>query len=138
MNKVYRSKVDTWLGILLGGLPIVILFVAWKLIHTPVPGRFIIAIALLVLGVGLPISLLLATTYIITNASLLIQSGVFKREIQIKDISKLELTNDPISSPALSMDRIRIEYGSEKSVLVSPVNKEGFLQNLYDLGVPHA
>jgi len=138
MNKVYRSKVDTWLGSILWGMSIGMLFVTWKVIHTPVPGRFIIAIVILILGVVLPLTLLVTTVYKITNASLLIQSGVFNWEIRIKDITKIEFTNDPISSPALSTDRIRIEYGTDKSVLVSPANKEEFLQDLYDLGVPRA
>jgi len=138
MNKVYKSKVDTWLGIILGGMPIALLFVAWKLIHAPVPGRWLIAIPLLVLGVGLPVHILLATTYRITDKSLWIRSGFFKWVIPIQDISKVEPTTDPISSPALSLDRIRIEYGQAKAVLVSPINKVEFLRDLHDLGVPHA
>jgi len=138
MNKVYRSKVDTWLGVILGGIPVALVFAAWKLIHAPLPGRWIIAIPVLLLGVCLPISILMFTTYRITDKSLRIQSGCFKWEISIQDISKVEPTTDPISSPALSLDRIRIEYGQAKSVLISPVNQEEFLRDLHELGIPHA
>jgi len=138
MSKVYRSKVDTRFGIILGGMPIALLFVAWKLIQAPIPGRWIIAIPVLLLGVCLPISILVSTTYRITDGSLGISCGFFKWKIPLQDISRIEPTTDPISSPALSLNRIRIEYGQAKSVLISPFNKEEFLRDLHELGVPHA
>lgn len=138
MNKAYKSKVDTWLGLILGGMPIAVLFAAWKLTHAPIPGRWIIALPVLLLGICLPVSVLVSTTYRITDASLRIRSGPFKWEIRIQDISKVTPTTDPVSSPALSLDRIRIDYGQAKSVLISPVKKEDFLRDLRQLGVPHA
>jgi hypothetical protein len=138
MNKVYKSKVDTWLGTILGGIPFVSVLAAWQLIHAPILGRWIVAVPIVLLGVCLPLSILFFTTYRITDASLRIRSGFFKWEIPIQAISRAESTNDPVSSPALSLDRIRIEYGHAKSVLISPVNKEDFLRDLRKLGVPRA
>lgn len=137
MNHIHRSKVDKWLGILLGGIPIALVFAVWRLLNAPVPGRWIVAAAILLLGVGLPASLLAFTTYTITDTFLTIRSGVFKWKVPIQSISKAEPTTDPAASPALSLDRIRIVYGHTKSVLVSPVNKEAFLRDLHRLGVPH-
>jgi len=138
MTKVYRSKVDTRIGIILVGIPIALVFIVWKLIHAPIPGRWLIAVPVLLLGVCLPISIFVSTTYRITDKSLRIRCGFFKWEIPLQDISKVESTNDPFSSPALSLDRIRIEYGQAKSVLISPVNKGEFLHDLRELGVPPA
>ena len=138
MNKAYRSKVDAWLGIILGGIPFASLFAAWGLVHAPVPGRWLLAVPILLLGVCLPLSLLFFTTYRINEAFLRIRSGFFTWEIPIDTISKVESTNDPVSSPALSLDRIRIEYGHTKSVIISPQNKEEFLRDLHHLGVPRA
>ena len=138
MNRAYRSKVDTWLGIILGGVPLASLFAAWQLVHAPVPGRWLLAIPILLLGVCLPLSLLLFTTYRIKDALLKIRSGFFTWDIPIHTISKVEATNDPVSSPALSLDRIRIEYGPAKSVAISPLKKDDFLRDLHHLGVPRA
>jgi len=138
MNKVYRSKVDTWLGLILGGTPVALVFVAWKLVHAPVPGRWLLVIPVVLLGVCLPLSILIATTYRITDEFLVIRSGLLKWEISLHEISHVAPTNEPTSGPALSTDRIRIEYGPRKSVLVSPVNKEEFLHDLRTLGVPRA
>ncbi len=138
MNKVYRSKIDTWLGIVLGGVPLASLVAVWQLIHAPIPGRGLIAVVILLLGVCLPLSLLFFTTYTIDDRLLRIRSGLFTWHVALDSISKITATNDPVSSPALSLDRIRIEYGTGKSVAVSPLKKDDFLRDLRDLGVPRA
>jgi len=138
MKAVYKSKIDTWLGIILGGIPVAILFVVWKLVHAPIPGRWFIAVPILLLGVFLPLSILMFTTYTITSNSLRIRSGFFRWEIPIHNITGVKTTNDPSSSPALSLDRIRIEYGQAESVTISPINKEEFIRNLRERGVSHA
>jgi hypothetical protein len=136
MNRAYRSKIDTRLGIILVGVPLASLFAGWQLVHAPVPGRWLLAVPILLLGVCLPLSLLFFTTYRINDALLTIRSGFFAWKIPIHTISKVEATNDPASGPALSLDRIRIEYGPAKSVAVSPLRKDNFLRDLYNLGVP--
>jgi hypothetical protein len=138
INNVYRSKIDAWVAILLVGLPIPMLYVSWKLIHTAVPGRWIIVFPILVLGAALPISLLVATKYTITSDSLRIRSGLFKWEIPLHEISTVVATRSPLSSPALSLDRIRIDYGKGKSVMISPLNKAAFLLELQSRNVPVA
>jgi hypothetical protein len=47
-------------------------------------------------------------------------------------------TRSPLSSPALSLDRIRIDYGKGKSVMISPLNKADFLLELQSRNVPVA
>jgi hypothetical protein len=138
VNKVYRSKIDTQLGIILGGMPVALLFVVWELLHAQIPGRWLIAIPILLLGVCLPVSILMFTTYTITDNSLGIRSGFFKWDIPIQQITGVKPTNDPRSSPALSLDRIRIEYGQAESVTISPIDKEEFIRSLRDRGVPDA
>jgi hypothetical protein len=138
MNNVYRSKIDAWVAILLLGLPIPMLFVSWKLIHDAVPGRWFIVFPILVLGAALPISLLVSTKYTITSDSLWIRSGLFKWEIPLHEISAVVATRSPLSSPALSLDRIRIDYGKGKSVMISPLNKADFLLELQSRSVPVA
>ncbi len=138
MNKIYRSKIDTWIGAVLGGAPMASAFGSWQLAHAPVPGGWIIAVLILLLGVCLPLSILFFTTYRITDAHLTIRSGVFTWKVPVRAISRVEPTRDPVSSPALSLDRIRIEYGSANAVLISPVKKDDFLRELRQLGVPGA
>jgi hypothetical protein len=138
MNKVYPSKVDTWLGNVLRTVPVLLVFVVWELIQAPVPGRWFIALAILSIGICLPLSLLFLTRYTLSETHLSIRSGFFTWSIPLNDISAIEPTRDPRSSPALSMDRLRIQYGRAKSVMISPANREEFLSALKTLNVPHA
>ncbi len=134
MDSVYRSKIDTWVAILLVGLPIVMVFVSWKLIHDSVPGRWFIVVPILLLGAALPISLIISTKYTITSDSLWIRSGIFKWQIPLHDINAVVATRNPLSSPALSLDRIRIDYCKGKSVMISPLSKDAFLLDLRSRG----
>lgn len=136
MKKVHRSKVDTWLGIVLGGVPVPLLFVIWKLFQESVPGRWLIVLPIVILGIFLPISLLFSTSYTITEESLLIRSGLFTWKIPLHDITAIAPTNDPLSSPALSLDRLRIDYGDGRRVMISPLDQEAFLCDLRAMNVP--
>ena len=138
MNKVYQSKVDTWLAVILVATPIPLVFVIWRLFHVSAPGRWFISLLVFLVGICLPISLLTFTKYTITDISLFIRSGIFKWEIPLKEILTIQSTNDPESGPALSLDRLRIDYGQGKSILISPADKAEFIRDLKALNVPCA
>jgi hypothetical protein len=40
----------------------------------------------------------------------------------------VEETRNPLSSPALSLDRLKITYGNGKRIMISPADKIGFLK----------
>ena len=44
-------------------------------------------------------------------------------------IDAVEPARNPLSSPACSLDRLRIEYGA-KRIMISPLDKAGFLRAL--------
>jgi hypothetical protein len=85
---------------------------------------------LLLLSVGLPIWLLLATSYAFTATELKIRCGPFGWRVPLDEIRNVTATRDPLSSPALSLDRLRIDFGRKGSIMISPSDKEGFLQEL--------
>lgn len=77
------------------------------------------------------VHLFFSTRYTVSEQTLLIEAGfVTKITVDIPSIRKLEETNDPISSPAASLDRIRVTYGDRKTVLISPKDKDGFIHAL--------
>ncbi len=79
-------------------------------------------------------SLLIGTHYTVDRGELKIISGPFRWKVSIDEITSVEPTRSPLSSPALSLDRLRIRYGKGRRVLVSPADKEGFLRAIgYDL-----
>lgn len=130
----YRSKVDWWLAPLLCVPPVAAISVCVAaflrgdttelLIGLAVAG----AVAALYLGVIFPIA------YGIDNDHLTIRFGFFRQRIPLSEILQVSPTRNPLSSPALSLDRLYIQYGKGffQAVMISPANREQFLIELAD------
>ncbi len=124
----FVSKVDGWI------IPVVLAAVAgtiWALIavmivETPWPIRIAVAVVT-VLVLGLLFSIFTRTHYTVENGELRVVSGPFRRTIPLAEISSIEPSRNPLSSPALSLDRLKVSYGNKKFVLISPADKSGFL-----------
>jgi hypothetical protein len=73
----------------------------------------------------------LATTdYTVTGHELRVRSGPFRWRIRIDDIRGVAPTRSPLSSPALSLDRLRIDYGTGNAIMISPRDRDAFLRTL--------
>ncbi len=70
------------------------------------------------------------TGYFIEREELIIQSGPLKKRIVISEIEKIVKTKNPLSAPALSIDRLEISYGKFELALVSPKDKHQFITQL--------
>lgn len=70
------------------------------------------------------------TGYTITDSELRIKSGPFRWKIPLEAIRKVRRTRNPLSSPALSLDRLKIEDSKGGFVLISPDNMDSFLDVL--------
>ncbi|ABR91174.1 Uncharacterized conserved protein [Janthinobacterium sp. Marseille] len=130
MAKVYRSKIDVWLIVVLGFAMLAALYSAGQTMLSNTPGAILIALLVAAVGVGLPAWLLLSTRYTLEASRLLVQSGPFKWTIPLADIKNITPSNNPLSSPALSLDRLRIEYGNRNALMISPKDKEQFLLDI--------
>ena len=131
----FHSKIDWWiLGFVIAmtGLLVQLLFTMYAKgtmveypEHTMV---YIFTIAVLWWPV-------FSTTYAIGNNTLTIRSMFLKWVIPLENIKTVSKTNNSISSPALSLDRLKIEYmkdGKIKQVLVSPRDQKGFCKELQE------
>lgn len=122
MAEVYTSKIDTWLAaVLISAMAVSLIAFFFALLSGSKVALFATLPALLT-GFGLPLWLMSSTNYRLSDTSLLVKSGPFKWVIPIKDISNIIPTSNALSSPALSLDRLRIEYGKGKFIL----NEFGF------------
>lgn len=126
----FASKVDGWLLVVLLGSALACLFVAGSIILAQMPGPWWIATTLFLLGCVLPTWLLVATSYVLTATTLDVRSGPFKWRIPIADVKSISPTRNSLSSPALSLDRLRIEYGDGRWIMVSPLEKDRFVREL--------
>ena len=70
-----------------------------------------------------------STYYVIDGDTLLIRCSMITWRVPIREITSITPTHSALSSPALSLDRLRIEYDN-KEILVSPADKQRFIAAL--------
>lgn len=130
MSTVYRSKVDRWLVVVLVAAAALCLGVSLVPLRTVSGVAMLAPLAALAVGIGLPLWLLAGTRYTVTDERLDITCGPFRWRIPLAQITGITPTSNPLSSPALSLDRLRVSYGPGKSVLISPDDKRRFIDDV--------
>ena len=130
METVFRSKIDLWLVIVTIAIPIMLLEFILDGLNTPDKVAELVALAIVVAVLGLLTWLYFSTRYTISGDFLLVKAGPFSWVIPIDDIVSVEPTRNPMSSPALSLDRLLIRYGHSAELLISPKDKSGFMTEL--------
>ena len=136
MDKVYRSKVDWWLGLVISLGVVAILAGSVSLLLTPSKGgvpNVWIALGMLLMAVFM-VWILFSVRYTITAKDLLVRAAFFRWRIPLDQIVEVHPTHNPLSSPALSLDRLRISYkrpsGRTWWVMISPNERDRFLDDL--------
>ena len=120
--KTYKSKVDWWLMVIIFG----VLF--FPIIQGVIEKEYIVSIFSLLIVV-LILLLFRSIKYKIDGNNLII----WKNKIDINSIKKIYKTKNPLSSPALSIDRIAIVYNKYDEVLISPKEKMDFINQLLEI-----
>lgn len=112
----HKAKIDWWIAAaMLGG------------IAAPLLGRAywvsgLILLALLVCAYP--------QTYETTSDGLLIRAGLIRKLIPYAAITAIGPSSDKSSSFALSLDRVKIQYGSGKAVLIAPADQDVFFKDI--------
>jgi len=125
----FNSKIDLWLLILLLTGVAACLWGVAKIWDSNTALLWPVAV-LLAVGILLPIWILVTLRYYLSNDNLRVRCGPFRWLIPIRDIAAVTATNDSKSSPAMSLDRLLIEYGAGNRILISPEPREEFLRQL--------
>ena len=134
----FPSKIDGWLipVMVIAFAGIIVALVAVMVTPTPWPVRAFIIVAM-VLVTFLLFAVFRNTCYEVGADELRVVSGPFRWKIPLSEITDIQPTHNPLSSPALSMDRLKVSYGKRKFVLISPADKDGFLRAMRQAGVKH-
>ena len=126
MKQEFRSKIGLGLalpiGIIWGGVTVLLIYqeIWWMA-------------AFLLLLLSWITHLFLTTKYILEGDTLLIQSGfLYKKKMNISEVQKIIESNNPLSSPAASLDRLEIRKTTWDYVLISPKQKEDFIQAMLE------
>ncbi len=125
MENVYKSKI---------GLEIVIPLAALLgavLVATLSGNPSWLGVVIVLCFVGFVVHMFMTTDYSITGNDLTVRcSFLFNKTIDINTIKRISETNNPLSSPAISLDRLEIRYGVSNSVMISPQRKQEFINAL--------
>ena len=123
----FESKKDRWLTLILGFSAFIDIAAALFLIRVDMaflPKAITVGV-LLASGI-LILWIMIGTRYVIDRGILTAYCGPFRWRVPLDAIHDIEPTRSPLSSPALSLDRLKLSYGDGKSILVSPAEKERF------------
>ena len=128
----YRSKVDRWLlvPVVLGGL-IPAIALVYAAVTEP---RFLPdgwwAFAILLVVEGFVVWVFTSTRYVLEARDLWVKSGPFRWRVPLSSIEAVRPTRNPLSSPALSLDRLELRYAGGRTLMISPAERERFLADL--------
>lgn len=121
----YTSKKDRISAIMFGLLITIMIGLACLNVWT----KHLLTIIIPLLVVMFILWIWIGTGYKIVQNSLTIRSGPFRWDIPVQDIHTIQPSRKLISSPALSLERLEIKYGTE-SILISPVQENDLIQEL--------
>jgi hypothetical protein len=127
--KRFKSKIDRRILLVLIAVILIDFAVTGVIAATgedPLASTGIIIVSLLT--VALIVSLMLGTHYTVHQNLLKIRSGPSWFNVPIDQVESVKASRSPLSSPAMSMDRLLIRYGKRRRIMVSPADKAGFLQ----------
>lgn len=125
--QVFESKRDMWLWLILGFSVLIDLGAAVALLSADLPSLSrAISVAVLLATAALILWIMYGTRYLVDQGVLTIYCGPFRKRLRVSEIESVEATRSPLSSPALSLDRLRITYAGGKKIMVSPEDPDRF------------
>lgn len=127
-GKRFPSKIDAWLVATgFAGMAVAVVALGFSLYAEPDSPTTIVAVVMVLLVFALVVSTFLNTYYDVDRDTLTVRSGPFRWRVPLDAIDSVKPTRSPLSSPALSLDRLDIRYGKRR-IMVSPADKHGFLK----------
>lgn len=125
----FPSKIDGWLAAILVVAPLVSLvgFLDPKALESVTV--LLIALAGPAVFAAIYGLLVFPMRYGVSADELIIRHGVVRQRAALAKILSVEPTRNPLSSPALSLDRLKISTGPRfrDSIMISPADRDGFL-----------
>ncbi|MEO0807713.1 MAG: PH domain-containing protein [Cyanobacteria bacterium J06643_4] len=126
----FRSTVDPWFYSLVVSLPIVLVASLTPVLCGLPSTALVLAGVVLLPVMVLPTWLLFSTYYRVDSVILSIHSGPFTWTVPITNIHDVTPCRSIAAGPALSISRLRIEYGRQCSIEISPKHRTAFLEAL--------
>ncbi len=135
MPQDFPSKRDGWFVAVVWLACLLLVGTAWLPLAADDLGWSQLPLVLVQLGgAAFMLWVLYGTGYRIGERDLSVRGGPFRWRIPLDAIVSVEPTRNPLSSPACSLDRLRIAHrtddGGERKLMISPAEKREFLDAL--------
>jgi len=135
---IYQTKKDRWLVLIvaLGGVMLLVQVINLILVNGFHYTETWILFVVSMVYFGILILLAYPVHYEITTTTLAIRSGILLHyKIPLSSIELVVPTRSPLSSPAWSLDRLKIDYvknSKKRVIMISPQDKKTFLLELVE------
>lgn len=129
MSTRYRAAVDAWLVLVIALAGGASLYACWTVMNAEAVGMWVV-IPMAALGIGLPCWILLGTHYTLSAATLDVRCGPVRTQIPLDRIKSVRPVRSFLASSALSVDRLEITYDKFGVIMVSPRERERFIDEL--------
>jgi hypothetical protein len=122
----FKSAVDWWFYLVIIVAIAIVLIAVIPAVHS---GELSVVsgAATIFVSLALPTWLLFSTSYRIDAKTLLVRSGPFTWTVPLNEVQSISPSRSVLSAPALSLNRLEIQYGRGKRILVSPADQEAFI-----------
>jgi hypothetical protein len=126
----YRSKVDWWAGLILVGMPAMTLAVSVIMALDGNTSGMLVGLGSVLFVLCLYIGVIFPMRYGLNDTHLVVRFGLCHPRIPLAEIKEVTPTRNPLSSPALSLDRLWVQCGTGDAVMISPAERNRFLDDL--------
>jgi hypothetical protein len=132
MDPVFPSKRDAWIVAVIWLSTAALVAGANVMLGSPGPFAARVALAAFMLLSGaFSLWVTYGTRYGVAATEIVVRSGPLRWRVPLAAITSIVPTSNPLSSPAVSLDRLRVVYrganGRERALMLSPADKGGFL-----------
>jgi hypothetical protein len=128
----FPSKIDWWLVPVLCVPPVAAVAVCVASALAGSTTGLLAGGAVTVVIAGIYLGLVFPMRYGLGDTHLAVRFGICRQLIPLADISEVKPTSNPLSAPALSLDRLHVQFGPGvfETVRISPTERNLFLDEL--------
>ncbi|MQA00905.1 MAG: hypothetical protein GEU80_16565 [Dehalococcoidia bacterium] len=123
----FAPKVDLWLAVVIASAPLIALGVAVAASLTGDVAAIVAGWATLLGVVALYAAVVWPLAYEVGEDSLVIRFGLMRTRVPYEDITRIRPSRNILASPALSLDRLRIDRRCGGFLPIAPDDRAGFI-----------
>ena len=132
VERRFESKRDAWIVAVMWATVLILLVTAGGMRSAGAlsgVGQLGVDLACLAVA-GFLLWITYGTAYAVHADRLEIRSGPFRLTVPLAEIVRVEPSWTPLSSPAMSLDRLKVSRAGGRAVWISPEDRAGFLRAL--------